>query len=234
MDFPLYSLSCKDKSSFSLFLILNRPLISGDYGPVGYRCWITLDKANITRGKTLRFMLLYVPLWIIVICTSISYYKVKRHLDRHMASSSEKSFVRRLRAYPMILVLCWLGATIHSIYILAHCEKKYNFFDALSVGMSGVTGYFNAIAYGMNHHVQSALVQKFPCLLKFSKYLRGFSCCYWASEHEKEFHHNLDELENLNTTKTLPDIEMSLLSHPNGSYSMKFHHHHHNKLSIFS
>lgn len=193
------------------FLMSLLPLITQDYGPVGYRCWITLDHDQ-ARAETLRFMLLYVPLWAIVAFNSISYYKVKQFLDHHMASGPERSFVRRLRAYPMILGLCWLGATIHSIYILFHCEKKYNFFDALSVGMSGLTGYFNAIAYGMNHHVQSALINKFPWLLKFAQCCKGFACCYWASEHEKEFHETLDDLENLDTTKSFQGIELSVYS----------------------
>jgi len=188
-----------------------RPLLTGDYAPVGYRCWITLEH-NSARGEALRFLLLYVPLWAIVCFNSVSYYKVKKFLDQYMASGPERSFVRRLRAYPLILGLCWFGATVHSIYILFHCEKRYNFFDALSVGMSGLTGYFNAIAYGMNHHVQSALVRKFPFLLRFAQSCKGISCCYWASEHEKEFHETLDDLENLDTTKSCQGVELSILS----------------------
>lgn len=193
------------------FLMSLIPLLTGDYAPVGYRCWITLEH-NSARGEALRFLLLYVPLWAIVCFNSVSYYKVKKFLDQYMASGPERSFVRRLRAYPLILGLCWFGATVHSIYILFHCEKRYNFFDALSVGMSGLTGYFNAIAYGMNHHVQSALVRKFPFLLRFAQSCKGISCCYWASEHEKEFHETLDDLENLDTTKSCQGVELSILS----------------------
>ena len=183
--------------------------MTNDYGAVGYRCWITLAN-NATRGKVLRLVLWYVPLWIVVVFNSIAYFKVIGFMKQFPVGKHESRIIRRLRAYPLILVLCWVCATIHSIYILFKCESELNVFDMISAGLADLTGFFNAIAYGLNAHIQTIIKRKCPCC-------RIFLSCWWCRSNEKNV---IEEGEttnnNLNISDSLilsnSDIEMSYRS----------------------
>ena len=151
---------------------------------MGYRCWISLEN-NLTKGKILRFALFYIPLWIVVVFNTISYYKVIRYLRQFAAGKSEKRFIRRLRTYPLILIICYICLSIHNIIILFTCQKNLNAFDYISVALGDLVGFANAIVYGLNHHIQAVIIKKFPCLLIFRRCCGCCACCLWAKEGQR-------------------------------------------------
>jgi len=187
------------------------PLITDNYGPVGYRCWISLEN-NLTKGKVLRFVLFYIPLWIVVVFNSISYYKVIKSLKQYAVGKPEKRFIRRLRVYPLILIVCYLCLSIHNIIILFTCQKNLNAFDYISVALADLVGFGNALVYGLNHHIQDIFIKKFPCFLIFRRCCGCCLCCVWAKENHQILPTDHGEYKNDSLISSLNELELSYFS----------------------
>ncbi len=104
------------------------PLTTGSYGASGAWCWIKDDSiqggedgpsdnlsSSITeQGNIWRVTTFYLPLWLAIVFNSVMYLIVTNTLSR-IASTRSVKMVKRLRLYPLILVFCWMGATINRL-----------------------------------------------------------------------------------------------------------------------
>jgi hypothetical protein len=137
------------------------------YGDSGHWCWITLQNDPV-YGQFLRFFCFYVPLWVIIVFNIYSYGKVIHFLKTFVSEGPEKSFIFRLRTYPLILIVCWIFPTINTIYTVFNCETKT--MNYLHFATAGLQGFFNSIAYGRNYTTKDILKLTFstcfPCCIK--------------------------------------------------------------------
>ena len=119
------------------FIFVVLPLIpSNHYGYAGYICWID----NSTTGTVWRFVTLYGWLWFLILYIATVYFAVflalRKLVQQPMEQASNQDatavvkddgvkmawynrVVRRLAAYPIILVVCWVPATVrrHSRFL---------------------------------------------------------------------------------------------------------------------
>jgi len=133
------------------FFMTILPIFSGDYGPAGSWCWIK----NSNRSLAWRFFEFYIPLWIAIIFNSYSYYKVIKFIQQEMHDNLDDRLTRRFMLYPLILVICWLPATINRINTLFF--KASMFLNILHRLFGSLQGILNAIIYGMNSNVRSEI-----------------------------------------------------------------------------
>eukprot|EP00667_Euglena_gracilis_P011417 EG_transcript_11662 len=133
-------------------------LILGLYGPQGDVCWF--------RDPIPRVLLFYVPLWGCVLFNAVAYVVITREFravfrrhNMHQACPQ----LHRLKAYPMVLVLCWTVASVHRILNLLSDDDGdvYPFFlFALHFTLCKLQGLFNALVYGCDPSLFRDLKQK--------------------------------------------------------------------------
>lgn len=109
------------------------PLITKQYGNLGYSCWITLgdgdDDQEEKVGFAMRFGLEYAQVWAICLCNGILYFKILSYFKTikernrqsvlqglHSGPDRVEQAILRLQYYPAILIFCWSGLIILRIY----------------------------------------------------------------------------------------------------------------------
>ena len=165
---PKFLLYCFGLPFICMFL----PLFTNSYGDTGAWCWIetpqenededddaSMTKALLNEGTMWRILLFYLPLWIAIAFNSVVYIVVTNTLARVARTQASETrpkylkMIRRLRMYPLILVFCWMGATVNRIQNVIYPDKPiYNLY-LFQVSTRSLQGVLNAIVYGLNNHV---------------------------------------------------------------------------------
>lgn len=116
-------------------------LIFKAWGRVNYWCWVTDD------NTLMRFTTFYGPLWLENCVNLYLYYKVINKLKK------EDLEIYRLRFYPLILIGCYLPATLARL--LEACNIPAPYFLVLITGFcDGILGLVNFTCYGFTKHVK--------------------------------------------------------------------------------
>lgn len=132
------------------------------YGNAGEWCWIISTRT----GTAWRFVTLYVPVWIIIGYISYVYIAMFVTLRRMVFSGTSDDCepphhlqawywkkVRRLAAYPAILVIGWLPATINRLHDMCSDDSVYPLVMAQIVTQN-LIGFLNSFAYGFTGSVR--------------------------------------------------------------------------------
>lgn len=134
------------KFSWGLSFILTIiPLITGSYGEAGGWCWIVDDTA---LDVAMRYIQLYGPLWIIMSYCVYVYYLIYKKL----AARDLSAVARRCAMYPMVLVICWTFPSINRVNQIFNPDADVIWLNFMHALMAGMTGFFNAVAYGISEN----------------------------------------------------------------------------------
>lgn len=137
------------------------PLFTTSYINTGAWCWI--DQTDV--GTVWRFLLFYVPLWTCIAFNAYTYYIVIRSMNELFKTQNTevpkkyRSLIQRLKLYPLILVGCWLFATINRFQNAVAPDSPQYWLFVMQVLGSHTQGFFNSIAYGMNPNVREAWIE---------------------------------------------------------------------------
>jgi len=69
---------------------------------------------------------------------------VKQIID----SNDELKFIKRLRFYPLVLIVCYLWGSVNRIYVFFDDEIEW--IVALHLFFGGLMGFLNSLVYGLN------------------------------------------------------------------------------------
>lgn len=144
-------------------LALIPPLAQGTYGPSGGWCWIKADGNDNAKGTFWRIATFYMPLWLVIAFNLFVYVSVIRYLRQQvqlmlLPDISSDKLVRRLRLYPGILIVCYTLPTVNRIYQSITYGSSWTPLVILSGGTMCITGFLNAIVYGLTDTVRERLV----------------------------------------------------------------------------
>merc|ERR1712167_413017 len=110
-------------------------------------------------GTAFRFGQFYIPLWCVMIFNTWAYYNVIVSMKGTVGgvtltpemSKKLRTMTRTLRAYPMILLVCWTPGTINRIYqttLDAGEEGDNETLATIHIFFGSITGLFNSLVYG--------------------------------------------------------------------------------------
>jgi hypothetical protein len=144
-------------------LALIPPLVEGSYGPSGGWCWIKATGSDFKSGTFWRLMTFYVPLWLVIAFNLFVYVSVIRYLRQQMRlmllpDASSAKLVRRLKLYPGILIVCYTLPTVNRIYQIIAYGYTWEPLVIVSGGTMCITGFLNAIVYGLTDTVRERLM----------------------------------------------------------------------------
>lgn len=145
------------------------PGLVGAYGHAGAWCWITEDFV------AWRFMQFYVPTWAAVGFNAWIYYMVLQQVNRMARREIRTSagtqaakqdsqmlrVIRRLRFYPLILVVVWFWGTVNRLVEAFSGESVFWLF-VLQKTFSSMQGMLNALAYGLTAGVRQEVSKILP------------------------------------------------------------------------
>jgi hypothetical protein len=140
------------------------PFITSSYGNVEGLCWIEVNSESYTSDNILRFLVSYIPLWVVIFYTYWVYYLIFRNM-RNLCRSSlvSKSYAegaqRKLLLYPGILTICWLPSAICRSIEFYHPGFQNIILKCLSQGIIVGLGFFNGLAYGFTPEVKAILLK---------------------------------------------------------------------------
>lgn len=130
------------------------PIFSQSYGPAGAWCWLnTKDLQNSTAW--IWSLLIYLFNWINIgfnifaVSKSLRYFSIRifetkeENLDE---SNFLKNFCIVLKFFPIILVICWLPATVNRIYLFFSGIEN-TFLYTIHAFFSNLTGFLNCLVY---------------------------------------------------------------------------------------
>jgi hypothetical protein len=140
-------------------IISGLPYLTNSYGfSVG---WCTLKDNKI--GSYWRIGILYLPNWLIVLGIIAIYVRIRRRISKTVGideeAESKKAFVKRITAYPVIMIVTLLPIT---------CVRVFEIFEfncdliviAIAYCFYSIYGFLNSIAYGYNDTVITGIKGK--------------------------------------------------------------------------
>ena len=119
-------------------------------------CWI--------KDDLFKFILLYFPLWLIIILNAVIYMIVIRRIKSEFGKyreliSSGKPLIRKLRMYPILLIISFTPVTI-----LRFLESIQEQSPVELIMISGVftclNGFLNFMVYGCTQQVREAVFRR--------------------------------------------------------------------------
>lgn len=130
----------------------------GRLGPSEGWCWIRIDGDNFQIGTILRFVTFYGPLWLVITYNSLTYWRIRRRIQREEQYSQlplvdAHLLVKRLRWYPWILALCYTVPTVNRLYETFSFGRTNVWLSLISGITLSLCGLGNAIAYGLTDTV---------------------------------------------------------------------------------
>lgn len=136
------------------------PYFNGTFGLVAGWCWIKQGH-DIDTSFYDRYLLFFVPLWILICFNVFLYFRVYLALKNvDVEERTVRSLNKKLKFYPIILVFCFLPYTIKSILELIDdsffIENKLAFTIIAGVCRTAV-GLFNGIVYGLTKRVKNSI-----------------------------------------------------------------------------
>jgi hypothetical protein len=144
------------------FLALIPPAATGTFGYAQGWCWIRAEGDSYVVGSFLRLFCFYVPLWCVIVYNLSVYGRVIRQLNtelEHMSADFyiRKALMRRLMAYPIILIICYSVVTIKRIEDVVN-PNEHNLALTLTAWIfQCMIGLLNALVYGYSEAVKERL-----------------------------------------------------------------------------
>jgi hypothetical protein len=134
------------------------PIITHSYHSVSGWCWIR-QTSNFDTGFYERYALFFIPVWVIIFLVIFLYSSVSRRLKLSQNIDKDKrSLNRKLKNYPILMVLCFLPYTVKSILDFMTIDNNgtdYEFWFTMICGfLRGINGFLNAILYGLTKKVR--------------------------------------------------------------------------------
>jgi len=130
------------------------PLFFGGYGPAGAWCWLnTKDLEN--NAAWVWSLIIYLFNWlniafnIYAVTKSIRYFRIRTfevQEDNLEEANFLKNFCIVLKFFPIILVICWLPATINRIYLFLSGNENTFLYTAHAF-FANLTGFLNCVVY---------------------------------------------------------------------------------------
>lgn len=95
------------------------PWTTNSYGHAGGLCWIHGNDTGVVT--TWRIITFYGPLWVVIVTNISIYVKIIRVIFEYVSEDTDevkstKKLVRRLRLYPLLLIVDYSFATINRVY----------------------------------------------------------------------------------------------------------------------
>ncbi|OMJ74471.1 hypothetical protein SteCoe_26594 [Stentor coeruleus] len=138
------------------------PFITNSYGTVAGWCWIKQDGYYDSKFYE-RYFLFFIPLWTLVVFNGVLYVKVSKCLKENDDSDGTRSGLnRKLKFYPMILIICFLPYTIKSglEFKREGFTMKYDYEITIVIAtVRGMHGFLNAFVYGFTKKVRRTLTR---------------------------------------------------------------------------
>ena len=145
------------------------PLFSESYGPAGAWCWLNTKNHNNTPAW-IWSLIIYIFIWvniifnIIAIIKSINFFKLRTfEIQEQDQNNDEANFLKNfcivLKFFPIILVICWLPATINRIYLFAS-NVENTLLYSMQAFFSNLTGFLNCFVYS---YYYKTLIKLFCC-----------------------------------------------------------------------
>ena len=97
----------------------------------------------------------YLPLWISILFIMIGIWRVIRYIRVHF-EGQENDFIKRLRWYPAVLIICWVFPTFQRIYSAINNRSIY-WMLLFHVSLVGLQGFLNFLVYGFTESVRMVL-----------------------------------------------------------------------------
>lgn len=192
------------------------PLFSNSYGPAGAWCWLnTKNHENTTAW--IWSLVIYLFIWgniivnLISIIKSINYFKI-RTFEIEEENIDEANFLRNfcivLRFFPIILIICWLPATINRIYLFAS-RRENTFLYTIQAFFSNLTGFLNCIVY--SYYYKTFI--KLWCCAKKQENFNDMELSRIASDNNNNGNNSNEKRENDIEIKIENDNEIDINNH---------------------
>lgn len=126
------------------------PMATESYGDATGWCWIKDDLA----GEFWRFFQFYFPLW------AVMGYSINVYISMRGALATAKTnayFKNTLAYFPLILVFCWLPASVNRLQNVADQGRPLFWLYVMQVAFSNMLGFVHFVAYGCTRPVWEAL-----------------------------------------------------------------------------
>jgi hypothetical protein len=130
------------------------PLLTQSYGPAGAWCWMDMRDNNDNVGQFWA-ILIYIFNWVniifnfIAIIRSIRYFNI-RAFEVKEQNERESNFLRSycvvLKFFPIILIICWLPATINRLYNFLTDDENVVLYS-LHAFFTYLQGFLNSLVY---------------------------------------------------------------------------------------
>ena len=130
------------------------PLFNNSYGPAGAWCWLNTKNLDNTMAW-LWSLFIYIFNWVNIIFNifavskSLIYFKVRTFElkeDKLEEVNFLKNFCIVLKFFPIILIICWLPATVNRLYLFASGDEN-TFLYTIHAFFSSLTGFLNCLVY---------------------------------------------------------------------------------------
>jgi hypothetical protein len=136
------------------------PYLTNTYGIVAGWCWIR-QNSEINLMFYERYFLFFIPLWLSIIINTTLFILVSRNVSKsNLNTKISISLNKKLRFYPIILVICFLPYTVKSICELletSYCLEHQLEFTITAGVFRAIIGLLNAIIYGFTQRVRKSL-----------------------------------------------------------------------------
>ncbi|OMJ78973.1 hypothetical protein SteCoe_21100 [Stentor coeruleus] len=146
--------------SYGLPLILTIiPFVFDSYGPAKGWCWI---KKSFEYDLILRTMCFYIIIWGVMIFNVLVYISVINKLKRDYGNiveyqSQRNILIKRLAAYPIILVITYLPISFKRIFEIFDEDDMPFWMTCIAAFGISITGLANATVYGFTGPVRTAV-----------------------------------------------------------------------------
>lgn len=137
------------------------PYLNNSFGLVAGWCWIKQSTKSFNYVFYERYFFFFIPIWCIIISNVLMYCKVSLTVkNTSIDNRTIRSLNKKLKFYPIILVLCFLPYTIKSILELLNEPFfiKHKFELTIIAGVCRTSiGFFNGVVYGLTKRVRNSI-----------------------------------------------------------------------------
>jgi hypothetical protein len=130
------------------------PFITHSYGQAGVWCWLNTKNLN-NYSAWVWSLTIYIFHWCNIIFNIFAVYKTIRYFnirafevkeDDKQQANFLKNFCIMLKFFPIILIICWVPATINRIYLFAS-KRENAFLYGFHAFFTSLIGFLDAIVY---------------------------------------------------------------------------------------
>lgn len=148
------------------------PFSTDSYGNQVEWCWISMLEGNRAAAIVWQLVLFYVPLWS-AFCVNtycvVNFYRTQVNRVKTLVGITDEQYAeqvskfRHLLRYPMVMLVCWVFATVDQVYNYANGPSRSLPLAILHYGLASLQGLGNALVYGLNEEVRKELRRFNPC-----------------------------------------------------------------------